>query len=99
MKHEVRFSMTAEEELERIYIYIAEQSNPEIALAFTSAIHGHCMGLQVFPLRGPRRDDIRPGVRILPFRSNVTIAYHIDDGVVFIDNILYGGRDISTALG
>lgn len=99
MIYEVRFSTIAEEDLERIYMYIAEQSNPDRALAFTTAIHDHCMGLHTFPFRGPNRDDIKPGLRVLSFRSNVTIAYHVDDDMVFIDNILYGGRDLPSALG
>lgn len=98
MSHVVRFSAPSEADLERIYRYIAEQSNPERALSFTTAIHAHCMGLQTFPLRGAAREDIRPGPRILPFRGSVTIAYHVEGHTVFIDNILYGGRDLHSAL-
>lgn len=98
MSRRVQFSDFSQADLERIYRYIAEQSSPERALSFTSAIHAHCMGLRTFPFRGASRDDIRPGLRILPFRRRVIIAYHVDGTTVFIDNILYGGRDLPSAL-
>lgn len=95
MNHTVRFMPQALDALERIYLYIEERSGRDRAMDFTMAIHAHCMRLQIFPLRGVRRDDIRPNLRISIFRRKVTIAYHLDDEVVFIDDVLYGGRDIN----
>src|SRR5436190_768425 len=51
-----------------------------------------------FPERGARRDDLRPGLRVVGVARRVTIAFHISDNVVTIDRVLYGGRDLSTAL-
>jgi toxin ParE1/3/4 len=48
--------------------------------------------------RGTRRDDIRPGLRVVGFERRVTIAFHVDDTTVTIDRILYGGREIEDAL-
>jgi len=49
--------------------------------------------------RGTKRDDIRPGLRIIGFERRVTIAFHIAPGMVTIDRILYGGRDLYRAFG
>lgn len=57
------------------------------------------MGFADFPERGRRRDDLRPGLRIIGFERRVTIAFHISSGAVIIDRILYGGRELETAVG
>jgi len=51
----------------------------------------------VFPQRGVRRDDIRPRTRIISIGKPVLVAFHLDEGVVTIDRVLYGGRDLGTA--
>jgi hypothetical protein len=35
--------------------------------------------------------------RVVGFARRVTIAFHISDGTVTIDRVLYGGRELSTA--
>jgi hypothetical protein len=42
----------------------------------------------MFPERGRRRDDLRPGLRIIGFGRRVTIAFHVAD---------YAGRDLRRA--
>jgi toxin ParE1/3/4 len=51
----------------------------------------------VFPQRGVRRDDIRPHTRIISIGKRVLVAFHLDEDVVTIDCVLYGGRDLGTA--
>jgi toxin ParE1/3/4 len=53
----------------------------------------------MFPERGTRRDDLRPGLRIVGYRRRVTIAFHVGDDSVTIDRVLYGGRDLAPAFG
>lgn len=45
------------------------------------------------PERGPRRDDLAAGIRILPFERRTVIIYRIDGDTVRILRVLYGGRD------
>jgi len=45
------------------------------------------------PHGGRSRDDIMPGLRTVPFEHSAVIAYIVDDGLVCIVNIFYGGRD------
>lgn len=76
MSHHVVFAVAAEAQLVTLYRYIAQEAGPDIAERFTGAIVQHCERLEVFPHRGTPRDDIRPGLRTIPFRRRVTIAYH-----------------------
>lgn len=44
-----------------------------------------------------RRDDLRPGLRVLGFERRVVIALRVGDGAATILRILYGGRDLGPA--
>ena len=54
--------------------------------------------MQTFPLRGARRDDIRPGLRITNYKGRAVIAFDVGDQQVSIIGIFYGGQDFETAL-
>ena len=43
--------------------------------------------------RGHRRDDIRPGLRIIGFERRVTIAFMVQDQRATFLRIFYGGRN------
>ena len=49
-----------------------------------------------FSDRGIRRDDLRPGLRILGFERRAVITFQLTAEAVTILRILYGGRDIET---
>ncbi len=57
------------------------------------------MALQDFPERGTRRDDIRPGLRILGFERRATIVFQVAKREVVIVRILYGGRNLERQAG
>ncbi|WCE95074.1 type II toxin-antitoxin system RelE/ParE family toxin [Acidithiobacillus ferriphilus] len=65
MSYRVVFSPEAQEQLAELYRYIAEAASPDIAAQYTEAIVSYCDSLRTFPLRGTRRDDVRPGLRRL----------------------------------
>jgi toxin ParE1/3/4 len=56
-----------------------------------------CESLKTFPIRGTRRDDIRPGLRVFGFRIRVSIAFEVTDGLVTILGIFYGGQEFEAA--
>lgn len=93
-RYAVVFSPEARDDLLRLYSYIAARSDAERAIGYIERIEGFCQGLSTFPERGMPRDDLFPGLRIVGFERRVTIAFHIDPGMVTIDRILYGGRDL-----
>lgn len=59
----------------------------------TDAIVDFCEGFSTFPNRGTRRDELRPGLRTIGFRHQVTIAFDAGDDTVTIVGIYYGGRN------
>ncbi len=65
---------------------------------FVGSIVAYCEGLETFPLRGAKRDDIRPGVRITGFRCRAASAFTVDDEAVTILGVFYGGQDYDTVL-
>ena len=98
MAYEVVFAPEERDDLLKLYDYIAARSGPARARAYVDRILAYCLGFETFPERGTRRDDLRPGLRVVGFGRRVTIAFHISDGTVTIDRVLYAGRDLTTAL-
>ncbi|WP_408861819.1 type II toxin-antitoxin system RelE/ParE family toxin [Acidocella aquatica] len=78
----------------QIYDFITDRASPERAYAYAERIRSYCLAFDAFPERGVRRDELRPGLRIIGFERRVTIAFHITPALVIIDRILYGGRDV-----
>src|SRR5260221_9330490 len=72
--YRIVYAPEARQNLLAIDRYIAREASPEVARQYTDSIVEKCEGLAVFPHRGTRRDDIRTGVRTIPFRRRVTIA-------------------------
>jgi toxin ParE1/3/4 len=99
MAYRVAFAPEARAHLVSIYAYVAARAGRAAAFRFTEAIVGYCESFTTFPLRGRRRDDIRPGLRTIGFRRRVTIAFSADDDTVTILGVFYGGQDLETILG
>jgi len=97
VRREVVFAPEARDDLLQLYDYIAEHSGTARAQAFTDGIVSYCLGFSTFAERGTRREDLRPGLRVIGFRRRVTIAFHVTGDTVTIDRILYGGRDLARA--
>ena len=81
-----------------LYRYIAGEASPEIAERYLSAIVELCEKLEDFALRGTPRNDIRPGLRTIPFKRRITIAYAVTDDRVIVLGIYYGGLYFETLL-
>ena len=81
-----------------LYGYIADKATPAIAAGFTDSIVDFCESLSTFPNRGTRRDELRPGLRTIGFRHQVTIAFEVESNTVNIIGIYYGGRNFGAAL-
>ena len=96
MAREVVFRPAARADLKNLYAYI-EQDSPANAARYVEQIEAYCMKLADFPERGTRRDDLRPGIRIIGFRRRVDIAFTVSHDRVEIARILYGGRDLGQA--
>lgn len=99
MTHRVVFSPAALQRLTELFQYIALDASSEVAACYTEGIVGYCESLCTFPLRGTRRDDIRPGLRITHYKRRSVIAFEVTDDQVSIIGIFYGGQDYEGILG
>ncbi|MGP2492703.1 type II toxin-antitoxin system RelE/ParE family toxin [Mesorhizobium sp. PUT5] len=96
---EVSYSASAEKDLADIFAYIVERGgSPNAALGFVLRIEDRCQKIGDAPRGGQSRDDLLPGLRVVPFERSAVIAYVIDEDGVRIINIFYGGRDFETLM-
>ena len=95
----VVFAPEARDDLNEIYVFIAERSNSERAMAYVDRIETYCRGFADYPERGVRRDDLFSGLRIVGFERRATIAFLMDAESVTVLRVLYGGRDIDALIG
>lgn len=98
MNYRVVLSPEAQEQLVELYRHIAEAASPAIAARYTKAIVSYCESLRTFPLRGTKRDDVRPGLRVTNYKKRTVIAFGVDAEVVSIIGVFYGGQDYETIL-
>ncbi len=96
--YSVVFTPESEQQLVELYHYIAQAASPETAQRYTDAIVTYCEGLQTFPHRSHRRDDIRPGLRITNYKGRCMIAFDVVAEVVSIIGVFYGGQNYETLL-
>ncbi len=81
-------------QLQELESHIADEGSPITAARYVDAIVDYCESLQIFPHRGTRRDNIRPGLRMVGYKHRVTIAFEVTDDAVNILGVYYGGQDI-----
>jgi toxin ParE1/3/4 len=87
------FTPEARTDLFDIYDAIAAKAGLQIAISYLERIEAYCLGFELASERGHRRDDIRPGLRILGFERRVTITIAVDDATVTILRLFYGGQN------
>lgn len=87
------FTPEARTDLFDIYDAIAAKAGLQIAISYIERIEAYCLGFELASERGHRRDDIRPGLRILGFERRVTITIAVDDATVTILRLFYGGQN------
>ena len=76
-----------------LYDWIADRADLETAFAYTSKIEALGERLAEFPNRGTPRDDLFPGMRTVPYRRRVTVAYRVLEDRVEILRLLQSGQD------
>ncbi len=98
MAYRVAFSPEAEDQLATLYAYIAVAVSPAMAERYVNAIIDYCESSRSFPLRGARRDGIRPGLRVTNYRGRAVIAFTVENDQVAIIGVFYGGQDYESTL-
>jgi toxin ParE1/3/4 len=95
MEYVVRLHKLAEAELDKMYDDILAAAGPEIAGDYIGGIYELIKGLTVFAERGTVREGSIPGLRIIGYRRNVSIAFVVDANQVTILGIFYRGKNIT----
>lgn len=86
-------SPEAQGDFEALYDMIADAATPIIASRYLDRLETYCARMAFASERGHRRDDIRPGLRIVGFERRITIAFTVSDDAVVILRLFYAGRD------
>lgn len=97
-RRKVVFAPDARTDLIDLYDWIAEAAGPNTAISYIEQVKAYCNGFDLASERGHRRDDIRPGLRIVGFDRKLTIAFVVGDTTVTILRIFYRGLDWKTEL-
>ncbi|MDQ6437112.1 type II toxin-antitoxin system RelE/ParE family toxin [Mesorhizobium sp. LHD-90] len=95
MTHKVTLSPEAIGDFQALYDYLSPLAGERTAAAYVGKLYAYCMDLRTFPQRGMRRDDLRPGLRIVGYRRKASIAFRVDGDVVTIVRVFHGGQDIA----
>ena len=88
----------AKAQLNGLYEYLAREASLDIATRYIDAVMARIAGLKDFPNRGTTRGDIRPGLRTIPFRRRLTIAYAVTPEEVRIIGIARAGQELKELL-
>lgn len=99
MTRRLVLSRRAKAQVADLYEYVAREASLEIADRYVGALVERFAGLTRFPHRGTSREDLRPGLRTVPFRRRITIAYAVRPGEVRIIAIARAGQDLKGLLG
>ena len=88
------FSPEARADLLHLLDWIAERAGTKVAVAYIDRLEVYCQGFEFASERGHRRDDIRPGLRVVGFERRIAIAFTVGPSEVTILRLYYGGRDL-----
>ncbi|WP_422057800.1 type II toxin-antitoxin system RelE/ParE family toxin [Sphingomonas sp.] len=85
-------------QLDALRAYVTQEASAEVADGLTNDLIERCLTLAEFAHRGTPRDDLRPGLRTIPFRRRATIGYVASGDDVVILTIAYAGQDLAGML-
>ncbi len=92
-ERDVVLSPEARDDLIALYDWIAAAAHPRTALGYIERIEAFLLGMRFASERGTRRDDIRPGLRVVSFERRVTVAFTVDESSLIILRLFYAGRN------
>ena len=93
-QYQVVWRPLARADLLALYDWIAGQADPDTAFAYTGKIEAKAAKLAIYPERGTPRDDLVPGLRTMPYRRKVVIAYHVLENEVEILRLVHSRKDL-----
>ena len=98
-RHDVQSRPQAVEDIEGIFRDILQSSRDAVtAERFVRRLLARCDRIGDAPHGGAPRDDLAPGVRLVPFEVKIVILHVVRDGTVLITNVIWGRRDYSALM-
>ena len=88
----------AKEYLFEIGLWIAKEASHDVALRYIDRIEAYIYNFDIAAERGTRRDDIRPGLRIVGFERRLAVAFSVDRDRVIILGVFRSGQDWTSTL-
>jgi toxin ParE1/3/4 len=90
--YRIVWSAPAQDRFLALYEWIADHAGKAVADDYADALVTHVAKLSTFPERGTPRNDLRPGIRTIPYRRRTIIAYRVLDDEVEISALVHGGQ-------
>lgn len=84
-------------DLDAIFDFI-QPENPRRAASYITDIRKKCRTLLDHPMKGPPREDLAPGIRILSMFRRIIVAYRVSGDEIVITRIFSGGQDYEAIL-
>ena len=95
----IAYAPEARGDLLALYDRIADVASSNVALAYVLRVEAWLSGFDVGSERGTRRDDVRPGLRVIGFERRLTVAFTVEADRVVILRVFQAGRDWGEAFG
>ncbi len=92
MTHRIVWQQTAQNDVDNLYDWIADQVGGETADDYIGRIKTHVEKLADLPGWGAPREELGAGVQTITFRRRTVIAYLVEDETVKILSVFHGGR-------
>lgn len=98
-RYEVQFADAAIADLASIFEYLLIQAGERVARDFVGRLEAACLDLDTFPERGTVRDEVLPGLRLIGYRRQASIAFVVTGTDVIILRVLRSGQDVNAMMG
>ena len=93
IRRTVVYAPEAEGDLLSLFDHIADAASEAVAAGYLGRIKVWLEGFSTASERGTRRDDIRPGLRIIGFERRLTVAFTVTEDTVVIQRVFSGGQN------
>lgn len=90
---QIRFTPLATEDLQQVWVYIAEKAGNDTAHKFLLEIKKKCETVAAFPEMGSVRHELLLNLRSFPFKKYIIFYLPLADGIEVL-RIVHGARDI-----
>jgi len=98
IRRKVIYDADANADFFNLFNWIARSASARTAATFMARLEARISRLDLAAERGTARDDIEPGLRIVPIDERVLVAIKVYDAEVVVLRVFYGGQDWEAVL-